>query len=115
MPLAPARVCSQPGCATLVYGQSRCAQHRPVPRPRPSAAAQGYGADWRRTRTSYLTAYPYCADCGELATDVDHQVSRHDGGGDEWGNLVARCHACHSRVTAKYDGGFGNQRKPGKV
>ena len=35
------------------------------------------------------------------ATDVHHIVPRRDGGPDEEDNLMALCHACHSRVTGQ--------------
>lgn len=41
------------------------------------------------------------------ATDVDHIVPREQGGSDQWSNLQALCHSCHSKKTATEDGGFG--------
>lgn len=84
---------------------------RPV-NVRPSAAAQGYGAKWRKLRGAYLKAHPNCEwpGCSQPARDVDHIIAKAQGGADEWGNLQALCHPHHSRKTAIHDGGFGRAR-----
>lgn len=43
--------------------------------------------------------------CGERATDVDHVLARARGGTNDWVNLEALCHGCHSRKTNRVDGG----------
>ena len=80
--------------------------------PRPSSAKRGYGRAWRKLRQEHLDVEPYCVRCRQLgqlveATDVDHIVSRRRGGSDEHSNLQSLCHSCHSRKTAKHDGGGG--------
>lgn len=75
---------------------------------RGSAAARGYDRKWRFIRFAYLKQHPLCVDClakgrTEPATDVDHIIAKAKGGGDEWANLRALCHACHSRKTATVD------------
>ena len=90
--------------------RGRCAEHARAPRvfverPRPSAAGRGYDRKWRMTRARYLRANPTCVMCGDDATDVDHIIARARGGTDEWENLEALCHSCHSRKTAMLDGG----------
>jgi 5-methylcytosine-specific restriction endonuclease McrA len=106
MPRRPALPCRQPGCPRL-----NCELHRPKREDnRPSAAVRGYGRRWQRLRLMYLRAHPLCADpfgvheaAGETvaATDVDHVTARRFGGEDEWENLQALCHQCHSKKTAK--------------
>lgn len=104
--------CASPGCPGLVtVGRycDRCAGSAPVDyeRERGSAAARGYGHRWRKFRRIYLRRHPFCVQCGEMATDVDHIVPRRQGGGDEEDNLQALCHACHSRKTRSEQGGGG--------
>jgi 5-methylcytosine-specific restriction endonuclease McrA len=71
---------------------------------------------WRNYRKWYLADHPLCEEClkygrDEGATDIDHVVPVN--GPDDpsfWDeeNHTALCHACHSRKTAREDGGFGN-------
>jgi 5-methylcytosine-specific restriction protein A len=115
----PARVCAAIGCPTLVYGATYCAAHAPrraSTQRRPSAAQQGYGAAWRAKRAAYLRDHPICEDpdgldCQARATHVDHVTPRRRGGLDEPSNYQALCAPCHSRKTAREDGGFGNARR----
>jgi 5-methylcytosine-specific restriction protein A len=62
-----------------------------------------------------LARDPYCrigdvCDGGARSVDVDHIVPRRAGGSDDPSNLQGACHACHSRKTARADGGFGRAR-----
>lgn len=91
---------------------ARDARRRQV---RGTTAQRGYGGRWQTLRKRFILQHPYCQEClkqGKLteATDVDHIVP-HRGCAkllfDE-ANLQALCHECHSRKTAKEDGGFGN-------
>ncbi len=88
---------------------------------RPSAAARGYGTDWRKLRAKAKKLLPYvCADCGLIGDDdshegrlhLDHDTPRSRGGSDDLSNLKFRCVRCHSRKTAQADGGFANPIKP---
>jgi 5-methylcytosine-specific restriction enzyme A len=79
----------------------RCQQRRRAARP--SASARGYGADWQALRAST----PHTPKAGY---DLDHIKARNAGGTDDASNLAWRCHRCHSRKTAKHDGGFGHPR-----
>jgi 5-methylcytosine-specific restriction endonuclease McrA len=66
--------------------------------------------EWRELRRAVLRANPVCAvpGCGGRATHVDHIRSRRAGGAAlDPSNLQALCHSCHSRKTARRDGGFG--------
>lgn len=83
---------------------------------RGTAAQRGYGSRWAKARKGYLVRHPLCVDCGALATDVDHDTPV-TGPADPnfWrvANWRARCHACHSRKTARENGGFGNKMRGG--
>lgn len=91
-------------------------QARPaVERRRPSACSLGYDRRWRKARKAYLAEHPLCAECArqgrdELASVVDH-VQPHRGDSSlfwDQSNWQPLCRSCHSRKTAKHDGGFGN-------
>lgn len=82
---------------------------------RRSSTKLGYGTQWRRLRAYLLNREPLCRECAEnghteLATDLDHIISKHDGGTDDPENLQPLCKPCHSRKTALEDGGFGYER-----
>lgn len=69
-------------------------------------------ATWRRLRASVLAAEPLCRECGKkgrvrAASCVDHV----DGNAmnNDPNNLQPLCSPCHSRKTAREDGGFGNR------
>ena len=76
---------------------------------RGSSSRRGYGARWRKLRGMILARQPYCQTegCNEWATEVDHIVSKRDGGTDRVENLQGLCKSCHSRKTATEDGGWG--------
>ena len=101
-PWRPPHSCAEPGCPVLVQGSaSRCLTHRPPSMP----------ANWQRTRRAYLRVHRYCEDCHtERSADVHHILSRINGGGDQWSNLMALCHSCHTRRTNAQDGGGGSAR-----
>ena len=109
MPMRPASPCSQPGCPALAVSGGRCAAHQRAARPdnRPSPAARGYDGTWRRVRERFLRRYPDCMMCGAPATEVDHITPLRAGGTHDAENLQSLCHACHSRKTARMDGGWG--------
>lgn len=52
---------------------------------------------WRKLRAVVLAGDPLCRDCGDLATDVDHDNG--NPGDNSPDNLVPRCHSCHSIKT----------------
>lgn len=71
---------------------------------RGTAAQRGYDRRWRRLRLMYLREHPLCVEClaagrTVAATDVDHIVAKRDGGSDDYTNLQALCHSCHSKKT----------------
>lgn len=95
-------------------------RHRPA-RPaakrheaRGGSAERGYGWRWRRARTRFLRDHPLCAHClddgrTETATEVDHKVPHCGDDALMWdeSNWQSLCKRCHSRKTAREDGGFG--------
>ena len=117
MPKKPARPCKVRMCPNLVHGRGQyCEEHADLgirKDTRPSARLRGYDKEWYRIRNAYIQAHPYCEEegCGRLAEQVDHKVPLRAGGTNDWANLRSLCTSCHSRKTAKYDGGFGNQKK----
>lgn len=92
----------------------RIAPQRLKPK-RLSSAQAGYGYRWRKLRKWFLKREPLCRECLKLdkvvtATDLDHIVSKYDGGTDDPLNLQPLCKSCHSRKTVLHDGAFGNER-----
>jgi 5-methylcytosine-specific restriction protein A len=76
----------------------------PTPDLRPTRQARGYDEQWLRLRASVLATYPYCAHCGEPATDVDHVIPKAIGQhacDTPIENLQSLCRPCHSRKTAQ--------------
>ena len=117
--MRPHMICAEPGCPAIAVERGRCAQHQPPARerertpdttPRPSPASRGYDANWRRLRDAHLRQEPACRECGQPATCVDHIVPLRYGGTHDPGNLQSLCGPCHSRKTAREDGGWGNAR-----
>lgn len=88
---------------------------RRTTRYRGSSTQQGYGGAWRKVRASIILRDPICTidGCGP-SVDVDHILARAKGGTEHPSNLRGVAHGCHSRVTVKYDGGFGNPHRAGK-
>jgi len=104
------KVCSEPGCPTiLIGGPTRCERHsRRRPDERPSAAARGYDAKWRRNAGRFVKAHPVCVDCGGQSEVADHDpverrdlIAAGDPHPDAWHHLVPRCIDCHNRRTAR--------------
>jgi 5-methylcytosine-specific restriction endonuclease McrA len=62
---------------------------------------------WKDQRLRVLKRDGYiCAYCGQEATQVDHVISRKDGGGHDLDNLVACCAPCNSKKGALNEGVF---------
>jgi 5-methylcytosine-specific restriction protein A len=109
---------------------------RTLRRPRPcvptagprraSAHARGYTRAWQRFRLRVLADVgrvdfpcggPLCCECGDEATDVDHVRPHKGDAGLMYANenVQSLCHECHSRKTAREDGGFGRPVVPQPV
>ena len=70
-------------------------------------------ATWRAIRAGQLAIEPLCRICNakgitRAASVVDHIDG--DATNDESMNHQSLCGPCHSRKTAKEDGGFGNRK-----
>lgn len=92
-------------------------------RPRATARERGYSVAWEKARAGFLAKHPWC-ECPEHkgtpnpppSDTVDH-IKPHKGDKTlfwDRSNWRAMAHACHSRATASFDGGFGNARREGK-
>lgn len=116
MPRAAKRPCTHPGCGALTDA-GRCERHQrqriaEAGRRKPGERRVYDTRAWRdRIRPAQLRDKPLCEECETAglvvaATDVDHI----DGNPrNNWAtNLRSLCHPCHSRKTARQDGGFGN-------
>lgn len=107
MPTEPKRICTYPGCNTLVL-KGRCERH-PYPKKKPDVSPwrQGYNAEWSRIRRHYLDHHIYCeyrVKCnGAKATEVDHIVPLRQGGTHAMDNLAAVCKRCHAYKTVTQD------------
>lgn len=112
-----ARVCPSIGCSNIVSGSDRYCESCSKDRERVDNARRNpenkkiYSRAWQKIRADYLKHFPFCVDCGELASEVDHLIPIKQGGTHDHENLRSRCKKCHSRKTAKNDGGFGNPVK----
>lgn len=110
--MRPPSPCSVPGCPQRkpcpVHGKRHQA---PRQAPRPSAAAQGYGSEWRKRRAAYLKMYPQCnaPGCFAPATEVDHIIPKSRGGSDSESNWQSLCKSHHSQKTAR-ENHFGGRR-----
>lgn len=125
------RFCKHPGCGELTQG-GWCDKHKPeakvyisINRPpdkckkRASAHKRGYTYRWQTVRKDFLSKHPWCAECqrqGRLttATEVDHIIPHKGDRRLFWdrSNWQPLCHSCHSRKTAREDGGFGRVSPP---
>jgi 5-methylcytosine-specific restriction protein A len=113
----PARPCSAGGCPNLVTKAGRwfCDEHLRERQRAESAERRrdgrhaDYGPSWRMISARFLQANPFCA-CGARAVLVHHVVERRDGGTDAYGNLMAMCRSCHSRLHARQRGGVGEKK-----
>lgn len=115
MPWKPKSICNYPGCQTLTHDRY-CEEHKKeMTRKQNERSSKLYTYQWRKASKDFLRRHPLCIHCertGRItpATEVDH-IKPH--GGDQklfWDkrNWQPLCKSCHSKKTAKEDGGFGN-------
>lgn len=116
MPQRPQRPCRHKGCRNLHRNANGyCDQHQAEASKsrwgkskwgEKSAAERGYDHEWRKLRASIMERDKWlCQPCmrhGVLteATEVDHIISKADGGSDDPENLQAICKVCHRIKTA---------------
>ena len=110
MPHSAPKICSAPGCNTLVL-KGRCQKHQ-IKRTSTTKHMKLYNSvRWKKLRMMHLRRFPLCTQCLEQgintpATDVDHIVP-HNGNLSlmyDMDNLQSLCRPCHSRKTAKESG-----------
>lgn len=126
MPSKANRPCKDQRCtAYALPGESYCKKHL-VKRGRSYQAKAWHRkyctSGWTAARNAYLQRHPLCVECqsrGRLvaATVVDHIIPHRGDTKLFWdqGNWQTLCASCHSRKTAREDGGFGNQTRASSV
>lgn len=105
------RVCSTPGCPTLIPTGGRCPDcAAAADARRPTSRQRGYDTRWERTRHRQLRAHPDCDWCGAPATVVDHVdgLGPRSPRGHDPTNLRSMCASCHGRRTANDQPGGWN-------
>lgn len=129
MPQRTSRICAHRGCNAITRNPRFCDSHaqdaererkRQVDQRRSNSASRGYGHKWRMARARFLQLHPLCADCAKAGITTAAQVVDHiePHKGDQYlfwneANWQPLCQSCHSRKTAREDGGYGNRRAMG--
>lgn len=138
MASSSARPCLNVPCKRLVrhgdkgWKVGRCDAHADAhleelqerDRARGTRTERGYNNDWYRASRAYLkqSEHALCRACEKqgrvtAATCVDHVVPHHGDPDLFWNeeNWQPLCQTCHSKKTAREDGGFGNRIKADRV
>jgi 5-methylcytosine-specific restriction protein A len=114
----PLRPCKHPSCSMLT-DNTYCDKHQKEVNARRdsirlSSHERGYTSKWRKASKAFLDKHPWCTECMkhyiyEAATETDHIIPHKGNMKLFWdkSNWQGLCHSCHSRKTAKEDGGFG--------
>lgn len=121
--------CKHPACSQLThnsYCESHAIQHlkfqkekiKQYDKNRPEYQNWYNIARWRKERLIFLSANPLCVECFKndilkSANVVDH-IKPHLGNYAlfwDVSNWQSLCEICHSRLTAIFDGGFGNRSR----
>lgn len=108
MPRKPLTPCRYRGCPNLCEG-SYCDEHKTLARReynryrRDPQTNKRYGASWRKIRSMYVKAHPFCEKCAEdgrlvPVEEVHHILPLVEGGTNEFINLMSLCHACHNSI-----------------
>lgn len=110
MPLRAKTICRRNGCSRAISEPGYCELHKQftsgwAESSKASNTVRGYGWSWRQLRNSIITKHAgLCQVCLKqdrvtLATEVDHILSKANGGTDEDNNLQAICKTCHRIKT----------------
>ncbi len=115
-PTRPRLPCNHPGCRELVEaGERRCPAHRReayrvYDRDRPPRSKRGYDRAHYRLRKLVMAEQPLCVAC-EKAGRIEPGIEMDHIDGDvmnkDRDNLQMLCKRCHSRKTAREQGGLG--------
>jgi len=121
MPHKPKKPCKWPGCPKLTDGVY-CVEHARIVVQRynqeqrdPAINARYQNDEWKNIRENYIISYPFCEICrkyGRLvkAEHVHHIKPLSEGGANDYSNLIALCHRCHSRIHAERGDYFGKNK-----
>ena len=101
----------------IVLGEGEAMPWRPRKPRAPKQVDPFYvSREWRGLRREVLQRDPYCTrGCGAPSTNVDHVVSRRNGGTDTLDNLIGLCATHHSMKTAKLDSQWGQRKREAKL
>lgn len=112
-------ICRQIGCGKAIALPGYCDKHQKLSsgwdrtNAGRSSAERGYGNAWRKLRDAVMRRDGgMCQPCGKegydtAATEVDHIVSKANGGSNSMSNLQAICRSCHAKKTRR-------ERMPGR-
>ena len=117
MPNKPKSPCRFPGCPELTH-ERYCKKHnRQVQKnynrySRSPETSKRYGKRWRKLRAIYIKAHPICELCRDMGfttptQEVHHIIPLSQGGTHSDKNLMSLCKKCHSYITAKEGGRWG--------
>lgn len=114
MPARAASICRAAGCGRRIALPGYCETHAHLAAKwsrredrKGSTTQRGYGWQWQKQRERILERDGgLCQPCVRLArvteaTDVDHIVSKANGGTDDDVNLQSICVDCHKAKTAR--------------
>ena len=112
MPERPLRPCKYNRCTALTRNKSGyCDAHIKEsiqPDNRVSSFERGYNARWKKFRIAYLKQHPLCVDCLKQGiytpSREPHHIQKLRDRPElkyEESNLIALCHDCHSKRTAR--------------
>lgn len=118
MPNRPQKPCRYPMCPnTCEKGHAYCQEHSHLEKQKPvrEAYKRYASARWRKASKIYLANNPICCLCkADTAKQVDHiEQVYSDSDAKFWdvNNWQGLCVSCHSKKTARENGGFGNRKK----
>lgn len=113
MPYLPPHPCKHTGCKALVSKGSYCDEHKHLHKRKwnwdannSNRHARGYGSTWNKLRKLvFKRDFKLCQVCLKHnkyteATEVDHIISKAQGGTDDLDNLQSICKPCHQHKTA---------------